>query len=154
LGNSVKIRFQAGQILLETGDTAKAKELTASLAKQLQAEPQSYAKLIEGEIALKGGDSRPAIQSFTDGNKLLHTWSSLFDRGRAYLAAGLFNEADSEFDRCNKRRGEAIALFVDDVQTYGYFPMVYYYQGRVREGMKTSNFADSYRTYMDVRGKA
>ena len=31
---------------------------------------------------------------------------------------------------------------------------VYYYQGRVREGLKTTGFADSYRTYLTIRGKS
>ena len=50
-----------------------------------------------------------------------------------------------EFDRCLKRRGEALALFLDEEPTFGYFPTVYYYQGRVREQMKIDGFAESYR---------
>ncbi len=45
-------------------------------------------------------------------------------------------------------------LFLDNVPTYGYFPAVYYYQGRVREGMKSSGFADSYRSYLAIRGNS
>ena len=33
-------------------------------------------------------------------------------------------------------------------------PPVYYYQGRVREGLKTAGFAESYRAYLAIRGKA
>ncbi len=61
-------------------------------------------------------------------------------------------EADSEFDQCLRRRGEAVSLFLD-LGTSGFFPQVYYYQGRAREGMKTSAFADSYKKYLDIRGK-
>jgi hypothetical protein len=43
---------------------------------------------------------------------------------------------------------------VNNVPTYGYFPAVYYYQGRVREGLKSAGYADSYRTYLSIRGKA
>jgi hypothetical protein len=68
--------------------------------------------------------------------------------------AGAFPEADSEFDECIKRRGEALAVFLDLSPTYGYFPLVYYYLGRVREGMKSTGFAESYRTYVSIRGKA
>src|SRR6202007_16549 len=50
-----------------------------------------------------------------------------------------------------KRRGEAIELLMNDMPTYGYFPYVYYYQGRVRQALKTSAFADSFRTYLSVR---
>ena len=49
---------------------------------------------------------------------------------------------------------EAMELFMDDVPTYGYFPSVYYYVGRVREGMHSAGFADSYRAYLQIREKA
>jgi eukaryotic-like serine/threonine-protein kinase len=110
--------------------------------------------LIEGELALKKGDSHQAIKLFTDANNILDTWAGRFDLGRAYLEAGAFTEADSEFDRCLKRRGEALALFLDEVPTYGYFPPIYYYQGRVREGLKNPGFTESYKQYLSIRGKA
>jgi len=45
-------------------------------------------------------------------------------------------------------------LFFDGVPTYGYLPPVYYYQGRVREALNIAGFAESYRTYLSIRGKA
>ena len=77
-----------------------------------------------------------------------------FDLGRAYLEAGAFTQADSEFDRCITRRGETLALFLDEEPTYGYLPPVYYYQGRVREGLNNAGFADSYRAYLAIRGRS
>jgi len=47
-----------------------------------------------------------------------------------------------------------MALFLDEVPTYGYFPPVYFYRGRVREELKSTDFAESYRTYLGIRGKA
>ena len=32
--------------------------------------------------------------------------------------------------------------------------MVYYYQGRVREGLKSTRVGESYRAYLDIRGKS
>jgi tetratricopeptide (TPR) repeat protein len=151
---SVKIRFLAAHAFVEAGEAAKSQKLAASLHSELQAEPQAFAKIIQGESALKQGDSRQAIAGFTEANNLLDTWIGHFQLGRAYLEAGAFAEADSEFDRCIRRRGETLALFLDEVPTYGYFPLVYYYQGRVREGLKTAGFADSYRTYVGIRGQA
>jgi Flp pilus assembly protein TadD/predicted Ser/Thr protein kinase len=153
-GQTVQVRFLAGRVLAEAGEAAQAKKMADSLAKETQAEPQAYAKIIEGKLALEQGDSRRAIKAITDANNLLDTWIGRFELGRAYLEAGQFTEADSEFDRCIKRRGEAIELFMDNVVTYGYFPYVYYYQGRVRQGLKTPAFADSYRTYLSFRGQS
>ena len=152
--HSVQIRFLAGRIFAETGEIAKAQEIAAALGKELQAEPQAYGKIIEGKSALKQGDSRQAIKSFTEANNLLDTWIGRLELGRAYLEAALFTEADSEFDRCIKRRGEAMELFLNDVPTYSYFPIVYYYQGRVREGLKSAASADSYHTYLNLHGQA
>ena len=151
---TVKIRFLAGRILAAAGQTDRAKALVASLASELHEEPQSYAKLIEGEIALQAGDPRQAFKLFGEGNKLLDTWVSRFDLGRADLELGAFTEADSEFDRCIRRRGEVVALFLDESPTYGFFPLVYYYQGRVREGLKSPDFAEFYKNYLNIRGKS
>ena len=83
----------------------------------------------------------------------LDTWMGHFSR-RAYLEAKAFTQADAEFDRCIKRRGETLALFLDEEPTYGFLPPVYYYQGRVREGLNSAGFADSYRTYVAIRGES
>jgi eukaryotic-like serine/threonine-protein kinase len=156
LANSkaVKIRFLTARVFVEAGDMARAKALAAGLAAELQAEPQAYAKIVDGEAALKSGDARQAIKTLTEANTLFDTWMGHFDLGRAHLEAGAFLSADSEFDRCIKRRGEALALFLDEEPTYGFFPSVYYYQGRVREGLNNKGFAESYRTYLEIRGKS
>ena len=73
---------------------------------------------------------------------------------RVYLAAEAYPQADSEFDRCINRRGEALALFLDEEPTFGFLPMVHYYQGKVREAMKSTRAAESYRAYLDIRGRS
>ena len=153
-GQSIQVRFLAGRVFAEAGATAQAKKMADSLAKETQAEPQAYGKIVEGKIALKQGDSRQAIKAISDANNFLDTWIGRFELGRAYLEAGQFTEADSEFDRCIKRRGEALELLMDNTVTYGYLPYVYYYQGKVRQGLKTPAFADSYRTYLSIRGQS
>ncbi len=151
---SAELRFLAARVFLEAGETAKGQKLAASLGSELQAEPQAYAKLILGEAALEEHDPKQALQLFTEAKNLADIWIVHLDLGRAYLDAGLFVEADSEFQRCLERRGEAMELFTDYMPTYSYLPPVYYYQGRVREGLKSAGFADSYRTYLSIRGKA
>jgi tetratricopeptide (TPR) repeat protein len=132
----------------------RAQKLATALAAEVQNEAQADSKIIESDLALKRKDTQHAIKALNDANALLDTWLGHFELGRAYLEANAFAEADSEFDQCIKRRGEALSLFMDEVPTYGYFPPVYYYQGRVRQGLKSSGAADSYRTYLDIRGQA
>ena len=89
----------------------KQQTLAKSLASELQAEPQAYAKIIEGETALKKRDARQAIKELSNANALLETWMGHFDLGRAYLAAGAFTQADSEFDRClTATRRDSVAV--------------------------------------------
>ena len=156
LANSkaVKTRFLAARLYVEAGEIARARPLMAGLGAELQAEPQAYAKLVEGEIALKSGDPRMAIKLLSEANMVLDTWIGHYDLGRAYLEAGAFIQADSEFDRCLGRRGEALSLFLDEEPTYAYLPSVYYYQGRVREELKMAGAADSYKSYLGFRGQS
>jgi eukaryotic-like serine/threonine-protein kinase len=151
---AVKIRFLAGRIYAQAGATEDARKLAEGLATELQAEPGAYARILQGELALAAGNPRQAIVALTEANGLLDTWIGRFTLGRAYVEAGAFAQADSEFDRCVSRRGEALALFLDEEPTYGLFPAVDYYQGRVREGLKTAGFAEAYRRYLAVRGTA
>ena len=150
---TVSTRFAAARVYAAAGETAKARKLAEGLATESQLEGSVYAKLIEGEADLAEKDPRRAIQVLNEANKQLDIWIGRFDLGRAYLDAGMFTEADSEFDRCIKRRGQTLDLF-DYVTTYGFLPEVYYYQGLVREGLKSPGYRDSYRTYLSIREKA
>jgi len=151
---AIQVKFLAGQTFVEAGEAAKGEKLASTLGGELQAEPQAYGKIIEGDSALSKGDARRAIESLKEANKLLDTWIGRFELGRAYLQAGLFVESDAEFEKCLKRRGEALEILQNNVPTYGYVPPVYYYQGRAREGLNSPGFRDSYKAYLAIREKA
>ena len=146
------IEFLAASTYADAGEFGKAQRLETTLSASLSSESQAYGKIIAGLIAGKKKDDNEAIRQMTAANNLLDTWIGHFELGRAYLDAGAFTEADAEFDRCLKRRGEAIELFDDNVPTYAYFPAVYYYEGRAREGMKSAGFAEFYRNYLAFAG--
>jgi hypothetical protein len=153
--SAIKIRFLAGRILVEAGEPDRAGPLIESLAAELYAEPRAYAKILQGTIALRDGDPRQAMTLLREANDLFDTWIGAFDLGRASLAAGLFPQADGSFDTClNARRGEALALFVDEEPTYAYLPAAYYYQGLAREGLGTAGFRESYDDYLRIRGQS
>jgi tetratricopeptide (TPR) repeat protein len=160
LANSkaVNIRFLAARVFVEAGQPAKATALMKELSADVHPEPQAYGKIIEAQMAMTARDPRSAIKLLTEANELVGTdgiWIGHFDLGRAYLASEQFLQADSEFDRCIKRRGEALSLFLDEEPTFGYFPMVYYYQGRVKEGLKQASAAETaFRAYLTAREKA
>ena len=152
--SAVKIRFLAARVFVDAGRIDKAKELAAGLTKQLSAEPQASAKIIEANLFMKAKDWSRAISTLTESNTLLDTWIGHFDLGRAFLESGQFPQADGEFERCIRRRGEALALFLDEEPTFGYLPPAYFYQGQVREAMKSEGFAESYAEYVKIRGNS
>jgi hypothetical protein len=151
---SVKVRFLSALTLAESKEFTKAAQLASGLASELQAEPQSYGKIVEGQIALQRGDARGAAKQFADAIALLDTWIGHFSLGRANLEAGAYVQADAEFDRCIARRGEAVSLFLDEEPTISFLPPVHFYQGRARDGMRAVGAAESYRTYLSIRGNS
>jgi tetratricopeptide (TPR) repeat protein len=74
--------------------------------------------------------------------------------GRAYLRAGAFAEAHSELEKCDKRRGEAAAVFLNDIPSFRYVPQVYYYLGRAQEGLKSPAAKESYQKFLKIKEKA
>jgi tetratricopeptide (TPR) repeat protein len=141
LANSqaVKVRFLAARTFVEAGAAERARPLVDALAREPQPEPRAYARIVEGLMALAANDAPRAIALIAEANGLLDTWIGRFDLGRAYFAARQFAQADSEFDRCIKRRGEALSLFLDEEPTYAYLPAVHAWQVRSREGLKATS---------------
>ena len=152
-GQDMSVLFWASRVFISLGEESKALSLAKQLANQFQADPQAYAKLIAGEAMLKRGKTRDAIESFQQAQKLADTWLGRFDLGLAYLEAGAFTEADSEFELCVKRRGEAASAFLDEEPTFRLFPLVYYYYGRTQEGLKSGAAPESYKTFVSIREK-
>jgi tetratricopeptide (TPR) repeat protein len=150
----IRVRVKAAQTLVEAGEISTAQKLASALDSESEPEPQAYGAIIEGDLLLKRGDALGAVRRLTEANNLLDTWLGHYELGRAYLEVPRFVEADAEFEKCIKRRGEALELFMDNVPTFGYFPPVYYLQGRAREGLKSPGFAEPYRTYLNIRGAA
>jgi tetratricopeptide (TPR) repeat protein len=147
------VPFSAGLIYLEAGQFASAQALISQLSAQLDPDSQSYGKVLEGEMYLKRGDAKRAILVLVEAQKLADTWIGRLELGRAYLEAGAYAEADSELEKCLKRRGEASAILLDDVPTFRVFPPVYYYLARAQEGLKSPAAADSYKTLLSIKEK-
>jgi serine/threonine protein kinase/tetratricopeptide (TPR) repeat protein len=150
----VGVRFLAGRIYIEAGNTRKARPVIEGLARELQNEPQAYGKILEGLAALKGGDARKAVGLIAEANKQFDTWIGHLELGRAYLELKQPLQADFEFDTCLKRRGEALSLFLDEEPTLAYLPVLYYYQGRGRQVIGTQGFRESFRQYLSIRGNS
>ncbi|HET8925759.1 MAG TPA: protein kinase [Candidatus Acidoferrum sp.] len=145
--------YLAGRAEAALGQSAKSMNLASELSSQLSADPQAYGKLIQGELALKNGNAQEALQIFQQAEKLADAWLVHFDLGRAYLDSGAFSEATSEFDACMKRRGEAAAVFLDDVPSFYLYPPVLYYQGLAHEGLKNARAAEYFKQFLAIKSK-
>jgi tetratricopeptide (TPR) repeat protein len=145
------VLFPAARLYVEAGQDQKATALAATLAQQLEPGNQAYAKLIDGDIQLKHGHAKEAIKLFMESQAISDTWLGHFDLARGYVDAGAFTQADSELSACLKRRGESTDVYSDEVQTFHYFPAVYFYLGREREGLKSSGAAEAYNNFLALK---
>ena len=71
--------------------------------------------------------------------------------GRAYLDAGAFTEASSEFDLCLKRRGEATSVFLDDVPSYQVLPPFITIKAARAKVLNSPGAAESYKTFLAIK---
>ena len=147
------ILYGAGHIAAEAGQTRKALSLSSELASKPSLDFRSYAHLLLGEADLKNGDAANALNKFQEAKRLADSWLAHLDLGRAYLAMGAFSEASSEFDICMKRRGEAAAIFLDDVPSYHLYAPVLYYQGLANEGLKSADAAQYFKQFLAIKAK-
>jgi len=145
------ILMAAGELYVNAGDPVRAAKLVTQLSARIEPEPQIYGALLQGAISLSRGQRMEAIQSFEKAQKISNSWLGHFYLGKAYLQNGSFTEADSEFELCLKRRGEASAVFLDDVPTFRLVPPVYYFLARAQEGLKSPSAAETYRTFLKMQ---
>ena len=151
--SKANVLFAAARVYLLAGDFTTAAALGSELSKQLEAEPQAFGKLIDGDIQMSHGHAKQAIQLYQESVRLEDSWLARFDLARAYVEAGAFTQASTELETCLKRRGEATDIYIDEQQTFRYFPATSYYLGRALEGLKSAGAADAYKNFLAMKVK-
>ena len=144
-------KVEAALVYLEVGMLKEASALADVLRTSLQPDPQAYALVLDGFVRLGRKQPREAVEAFAAAQKIADTWLGRFGVGRAYLELSAFPEAQAAFDTCLRRRGEATALFLDDLPTYHLFPPTYYYMGLAQEGLGSAGAAESFKTFVDIK---
>jgi tetratricopeptide (TPR) repeat protein len=150
----IDVKVPVSLLYLELGRVDQAVSFARELDKQLESEPRSYAKLIEGEVSRIRGDIGNAVSLFHEAKDLRDTWIGRFLLGRAYIEAKDWTAAYSEFELCLKRRGEAASVYYNDHPSFHYFPQVHYYLGRALEGLGSSAAADAYKEFLKIKEKS
>jgi hypothetical protein len=145
----------AARLFSAAKQDARVRQLAQKLEERGQPVPRAYADIIGGELALPQRRFADAIAAFSAAVKEADLWLARFDRGVAYVEAGRHVEAIGDFDLCEKHRGEATALFFDDIPTFRYAALLPYWRGRAQEGMGQSAAAvASYEQFLKIRGGA
>jgi len=145
------VLFLAGRVFAEAR-RPQAAEIAAALQREIDREPQIYGALLAGEVALRQNDIRAAFERFQQAQKLADTWLGRYGLGRANLALDKFIDAESEFDRCLTKRGEATAAFLDEIATYRLLPPVHYYLGLAKTGLNNSKgAAESFQAFLELK---
>ena len=153
LGRSESIIVPAARLYLAAGKKDQAEELAADLDNQLQTQSRAYARIIDGNLSLLNRRRATAIDAFRDAIKHSDFWMGRFDMGVTYVQAGAWVEALAELAACEKRRGEATAIFLDDSPTLRYQATLPYWLARAQEGVGQQAAArNNYRTFLSIRG--
>jgi tetratricopeptide (TPR) repeat protein/tRNA A-37 threonylcarbamoyl transferase component Bud32 len=147
-------KFAAARIYMEVEQVDRARNLAGELAKEVQDVHQAYAKLINGCLAMKRGDATSGLKLCDEAQALVDTWLGRFNLGRGYLEAGAYAEALSEFEKCQKRRAEALSVFLIDFPTFRYLDTLDYYMGRALEGSDSPAAKECYQRFLDHKANA
>lgn len=110
----------AAAMYAKLGDFEAARAIADQLGNQLRPQSRAYAKLISGIIELERERYIPAIDELKAALGFADLWIVRYYLGQAYLAAYYPAEASAEFDAAYQRRGEAMAMFFDDIPTWRY----------------------------------
>jgi hypothetical protein len=96
-----------------------------------------------------------AYEAFVAAQKLADLWWARLGLGIAYVEAGHPAEALGELQECEKRRGEATAILLDDVPSIRYLAPASYWLGRAQEGSgQLAGARASYEAYVKLRSAA
>ena len=145
----------AARILVAARRETQARALASELSKQTQGYSRVYADIVQADLAMARRAPAEAVDALRAAQKIGDLWLVHFSLGVAYVEAGRFPEALAEFDTCVRRRGEATAIFLDDVPSVRYLATLPYWHGRAQEGLGLSaQAAANYKQFLSVRRAA
>lgn len=152
INNGLAQRVGAALTYIELGEAERAREIAVELSAGLQPQNRAYGAMISGMLYSAAGQHVEALDTLVRATQLSDFWLVRFKLGKAYLRAGSFAEALDEFSSCEARRGEASAVFLDDLPTWRYVADLPYWRARAQQEIGMSHAArESYRVYLALR---
>ena len=154
-GRTLPNLVSAARLFTRLGQYAEAEAIAAELGEQLPATSRAYGLVIEAAVARQQDRTLDAVDRLRDALALDDLWLARFDLGRVYAERENYAQALTELQACLSRRGEATALYFDDVPSYRYMAPVFYWLARAQQGLGNIETArENYQTYVDLRGDA
>jgi tetratricopeptide (TPR) repeat protein len=145
-------RVSAALNYITLGEVGLAREIAGGLSSGLQPQNRAYGAMISGMIYSAAGQHVEALDALGRATQLSDFWLVRFELGKAYLRAGSHAEALDEFSRAEQRRGEASAVFLDDLPTWRFVADLPYWRARAQQEIGMSHAArESYRVYLALR---
>ena len=142
----------SARILLVAGKDEAATTIAADLDRRLQPQSRAYAKIIEGEVARRNRRAGDAVEAFRAAQKLADLWLARFDLGIAFVEAEHYAEGLAELEACEKRQGEATAIFLDDIPSFRYLAPLPYWLARAQEGVGLTPAAtENFKKFLALR---
>jgi tetratricopeptide (TPR) repeat protein len=153
LAQDPSVLVPAAQLLLKSGRAAEAAKIADQLDSALAPRSRAYGRLVSAMLLLERRRSAEALQALDEARALADLWLVRFYKGLAYLDAGEHAQALAELELCGqKRRGEATALFLDDMPTYRSVVPLSYWLGRAHEALGARDAAARHlRAYLALR---
>jgi serine/threonine protein kinase/tetratricopeptide (TPR) repeat protein len=143
------ILVPAGRIFAASRRQRDIDAIAKTLSNQFEPQKRAYGRIVDGLDYLNRERYVDAADSLKAAIKFADVWLARFYLGVAYEMAGRHGEAISELEICFKRRGEATALFLDEVPTYRYLAPLPYWLARAQEGLgQTAQAKANYEAFL------
>jgi tetratricopeptide (TPR) repeat protein len=139
-------------VFLTAGEFESAEAIAEKLVRQVQPQRRAYGLMIKAMRGLADENVVLAIDNLNAALDLSDLWLIRLQLGKAYLHAGYAAEAIAEFEGATSRRGEASAIFLDDVPTFRYLAELPYWLARAKLdiGMRESASEDL-KKFLELR---
>jgi tetratricopeptide (TPR) repeat protein len=154
-GTSDRDEVERAELLIAMGDRSAAAAAADRLAAEVPGTSRAFGALIRAELALADGDQLAAIDQLQKSIAFQDNWLARYRLGTTYEQAGYHVEAMDELDLAWRRRGEGLAVFLDDVPSYHRLVDLLYWRARAQESIgMTEPAAQSYERFIKTRDLA
>ena len=143
------------RLLSALGRAGDADRIADQLSSALTPRSRAYGRVVKAVALLDRGQPADALEDLKEAQRLADLWIVRYLMGVAYVEARAYAEAISQLELCEKRRGEATAIFLDDIPSYRYMVPLSYWLGRAHDGLGARDAAERHlRAYLELRSPA